>query len=85
MDAKAGSIQLTAMSATGPKLRRIKPDEDDEWSIGDEYSAAGITFRTSAQITSYAPSISNVSSGIFSVIGQTGIQVQAPSFYLGLL
>lgn len=68
VDAKQGSIQLTAMSSPGPKL---KPEPDDPDPLGDKYRPTGISFKTNGQVTSIAPSISNVTDGIFSVLAPT--------------
>jgi hypothetical protein len=65
IDSKQGSIQLTAMKSYGPKL---KPEPGDPEPIGDKYNPTGICFRTNGQVTSIAPSISNVTDGIFSVL-----------------
>lgn len=65
IDSKQGSIQLTAMASYGPKLR---PQPGDPEILGDKYNPTGISFRTNAQVTSIAPSISNVTNGIFSVL-----------------
>lgn len=59
LDAKQGSIQLTALKATDPALNKK----------GDEYQPSGISFKTNLQITSRAPMISNVCEGVFSVLG----------------
>jgi len=68
VDSKQGSIQLTAMKSYAPKL---KPEPGDPEILGDKYNPTGISFRTNAQVTSIAPSISNVTDGIFSVLGPT--------------
>lgn len=65
VDSKQGSIQLTAMASYAPKL---KPQPGDPEILGDKYNPTGISFRTNAQVTSIAPSISNVTNGIFSVL-----------------
>ena len=65
VDAKQGSIQLTAMASPGPKL---KPEPDDPDPLGDKYRPTGISFKTNAQVTSIAPSISNVTGGVFSIL-----------------
>ncbi len=59
VDAKQGSIQLTALKATDLKLNQK----------GDKYQPSGISFKTNLQITSRAPMISNVCEGIYSVMG----------------
>ena len=65
VDAKQGSIQLTAMASPGPKL---KPEPGDPDPLGDKYRPTGISFKTNAQVTSIAPSISNVTDGVFSIL-----------------
>jgi hypothetical protein len=68
IDAKQGSIQLTALQASAPKLRP-EPEDEDQEIIADKYRPTGISFKTNLQVTSIAPSISNVTDGIFSVLG----------------
>lgn len=67
VDSKQGSIQLTAMASYAPKLKP-EPGDPDQEVIGDKYNPTGICFKTNGQVTSIAPSISNVTNGIFSVL-----------------
>lgn len=59
IDAKGGSIQLTALSSGAP----------DTLPPGNPYTPTGVTIKTNTQITSIAPWINSIASTLYSVMG----------------
>lgn len=66
IDAKRGSIQLTALKSPG--LKSTNGDKSLEMK-GNQYHATGIVLKTNTQVLSTAPRINMVSSGIVSIMG----------------